>query len=97
MSFARARGGGVDLDVHVVPRASKTRIAGVVEARLKVQLNAPPVDGEANAALVRLIADELDVRKSAVSIVAGETSRQKRVHVEGVALDVVLALGAAEA
>lgn len=97
MSFARARGGGVDLDVHVVPRASKTRIAGVVEARLKVQLNAPPVDGEANAALVRLIADELDVRKSAVSIVAGETSRHKRVHVEGVALEVVLALGAAEA
>jgi uncharacterized protein (TIGR00251 family) len=97
VSFARARGGGVDLDVHVVPRASKTRIAGVVEARLKVQLNAPPVDGEANAALVRLIADELDVRKSAVSIVAGETSRHKRVHVEGVALEVVLALGAAEA
>lgn len=91
-AWARAREGAVEADIHVVPRASKTRIAGVVEARLKVQLNAPPVDGEANLALVRLLADALGVRKSAVAIVSGETSRHKRVRIEGVSVEQVLAL-----
>jgi uncharacterized protein (TIGR00251 family) len=51
---------------------------------LQVRLTAPPVDGAANTELIELIADELDVPKRSVSIVSGETSRQKRLHVIGI-------------
>jgi uncharacterized protein len=73
----------VELDVLVVPRASRTRVAGVQDGRLKVQLAAPPVDGEANAALVEFAADLFGVRRSAVTLVAGATGRRKRLRIEG--------------
>jgi len=83
VSWVRLVAGGIELEVQVVPRASRTRVVGSVADRLKIQLNAPPVDGEANAALVELLAETFGVRKSAVTIVAGETSRKKRVRIEG--------------
>ncbi len=67
----------------VVPRASRTRVAGIQEGRLKVQLAAPPVDGEANAALVEFVAELFGVRRSAVTLVAGAASRRKRLRVAG--------------
>jgi uncharacterized protein (TIGR00251 family) len=75
--------GAVEIDVLVVPRSSRHRIAGVHEDRLKVQLNAPPVDGEANAALVELLARSLGLRKKDVEIVAGSTGRRKRIRATG--------------
>ncbi len=53
------------------------------EGHLRVRLTAPPVEGQANAALVDLLARRLGVRRSAVSIVSGETGRLKWVEVEG--------------
>ena len=76
--------GGVELDVQVVPRASKNRVAGLVGDRLKIQLNAPPVDGEANAALLELLAEALGCKKAQLAIVAGATSKKKRVRADGV-------------
>ncbi len=86
MSFARELADGIEIDVLVVPRSSQNRIAGVHDDRLKVQLNAPPVDGEANAALVALFAKTFGVKKKDVEIVAGETGRRKRVVVRGARL-----------
>ena len=83
MSWAKDTPRGVELSIIVVPRASRSRVMGVHDGRLKVQLAAPPVDGEANAALVELLAGLLGVRKSAISLIEGETSRRKRVLVEG--------------
>ena len=80
---------GVEIDVLVVPRASRTKIVGEHESRLKVQLNAPPVDGEANRALIKLLAKTLGARKSDVQIVSGETGRRKRVRVFGMSADAV--------
>lgn len=74
---------GVVIDVLVVPRASRTRIVGEHEGRLKVQLNAPPVEGEANKALVALLAKTLGVKKKDVTIASGETGRRKRILVVG--------------
>ena len=54
-AYLRAVEGGVELEVLVVPRSSRNQIAGEHDGRLKVQLNAPPVEGEANAALVQLL------------------------------------------
>jgi hypothetical protein len=72
------------IEVRVIPRASKSGIAGVRDGALLVRLNAPPVDGAANAELIEVLSDAFGVPKRAVSIVSGERSRQKRVRVEGV-------------
>jgi uncharacterized protein len=80
--FERTRDG---LRVHVLaqPRASRDAIVGVHDGQLKVALTAPPVDGEANAALVAFFAKALRVPKRRVSLVQGEASRRKTVLVEG--------------
>jgi uncharacterized protein len=76
---------GVFIDVRVIPRASRSAIAGARDGALLVRLTAPPVEGAANAELVRLIAEVLDVPKRAVTVVSGERSRQKRIKVTGMA------------
>ena len=83
-SWARDVAGGAELDLLVQPRASRTRTVGEHDGRLKLQLAAPPVDGEANAALVEFVAEALGVRKSDVAIVRGDTGRRKTVRVAGV-------------
>ena len=70
--------------VRVIPRSSRSEIVGEVNGELKVRLNSPPVDGAANAELVKLFARELGIARSAVSIVTGSTSRTKRLRVDGV-------------
>ena len=87
--------GAVTLELLVQPRASRTRTAGEHGGRLKLQLAAPPVDGEANAALVEFLARALGVRKSDVTLLRGETGRRKTVRLAGVtAAQVIEALDA---
>jgi len=69
--------------VKVVPRASRDELAGELDGALKVRLTAPPVDGAANRALIAFLAKHLGVAKSAVTVVAGQQSRGKRVAVAG--------------
>lgn len=83
-AFARDVPGGVEIDVLVQPRASRTRAVGEHGGRLKVQVAAPPVDGEANAALVAFLASALGVRKSDVALVRGDSGRRKTVRIAGV-------------
>ena len=73
---------GVVLTLHVQPGARRTEIAGVYGEALKIRLAAPPVDGKANAELVRFLARAFGVARSAVVLVRGETSRQKTVRIE---------------
>ncbi len=77
--------GGSELSVLVQPRASRTKVVGEHDGRLKIALAAPPVDGEANAALIEFLSDELGVRKSDLSLLDGQTSRRKRLAIRGVA------------
>ena len=69
--------------VQVTPRASRNEIESVTDNALKVRLTAPPVKGAANKALIELLAERLEVRKSQIEIVAGQTSRHKIVSVVG--------------
>jgi uncharacterized protein (TIGR00251 family) len=78
------RDGAVRFTVRVQPRASTSEIAGVVGDALKVRLQAPPVDGAANEALVAFLADELGVPKRDVRVVTGHTARTKVVEVVGI-------------
>lgn len=87
----RAVPGGVELAVRLTPKGGRDRIEGVSEAQglacLAARVAAPPVDGAANAALVRLLAKALGVPRSAVSFVSGETSRIKRLRIAGEAVE----------
>jgi uncharacterized protein (TIGR00251 family) len=73
----------VTFDVKVVPRASRDKLGPRVGDRVKVQLTAPPVDGAANDALRALLAKAFGVPRGQVTILRGETSRQKTVRVDG--------------
>jgi uncharacterized protein (TIGR00251 family) len=84
--------GGVELLVLVQPRASRTRVVGEHDGRLKVALSAPPVDGAANEALVDFLADALGVRRAEIALLDGQASRRKRLTVRGVAPAQVLAM-----
>lgn len=81
--WLRPEPGGIQLEVLVQPRASRTRAAGEHGGRLKILLAAPPVDGEANAALVAFLAEALGVRRADVAILRGERGRRKTVRVAG--------------
>lgn len=74
---------GVQFSLKIQPRASKNEVAGLQGDALKIRIAAPPVDGEANEACIRFIAQMLKVPKSAVTIVTGLTGRNKTVHVAG--------------
>jgi len=74
----------VTLSVRIQPRASKNEVVRLENGSLKIRLTAPPVDGAANEALVKFLADRFSVAKSRVEIVSGHTSRDKIVRVNGV-------------
>ena len=80
----RPDGAGLVLRVRVVPRASRDAVEGVRDGALLVRLTAPPVDGKANEALVRLLARALGIQRRAVVVVAGARARDKRLRIDGV-------------
>jgi uncharacterized protein len=80
----------------VQPRAARTELIGLHGTELRIRLSAPPVDGAANDALIRFVADRLGVARARVAITAGETARSKVVSVTGVsAADAAAAFGVA--
>ncbi len=74
------------LKLHVTPRSSKNEIIGWRDDVLCVKITAPPVEGAANSAIVKFIADALGVRKSQVELVSGEKSREKSLKVDGLTM-----------
>lgn len=70
------------ITVKVIPRSSKNEVVGEMDdGILKVKLTAPPVDGEANKALIKLLADYFGVSKSSVRILKGERGKVKVVEI----------------
>ncbi len=80
------------LAVRIQPRASRNGILVRSDGSLTIKLTAPPVDGAANEALVKFLADKLDVGRSHIEIVSGQTGRQKLIRIAGRELDSVLDL-----
>ena len=78
---------GILLRLRVVPRASRTEILGIQGGLLRIRLAAVPVDGAANEALIRFLADRIAVPRSAVRVVSGQTSRSKVVEISGATLE----------
>jgi len=80
----REQAGAVTIDILVQPRASRAKLGPVHDGRLKVAVTSPPVDGEANAAVIELFAKQLGVPRSAVEVIAGASSRRKTLRITGV-------------
>jgi uncharacterized protein (TIGR00251 family) len=76
--------------VKVVPRAAQDEIVGWLDGVLKVRVMAPPQDGRANRALEVLLATQLRLKKSAVTVAAGLASARKRVAIEGLTRDEII-------
>lgn len=88
--WARATNDGVIVSVHVRPGAKKDATMGYFNGRLKVSLAAPPVDGKANERLVRWLSKSVGLPRSAVTLLSGQTSREKRLLVKGVSLEALI-------
>jgi uncharacterized protein (TIGR00251 family) len=84
-------GPDVLLSLHVQPRASRNQLVFQGPDRLTLRLTAPPVEGAANAACCAFLAEQLDLPKSRVAILRGETARRKRVRIRGAKAADVLA------
>ena len=75
--------GRITLTLHIQPGAKKTEFAGLHGDALKIRLAAPPVDGKANEALIKFMAERLGLARSDVTLKSGQTSRRKVLEVAG--------------
>ena len=97
MTWLTADDQGVTLRLHIQPGAKKTEVVGPHGDALKIRLAAPPVDGKANAALLEFLARKVGAGRTALTLISGQTSRTKRVRVDGVVADELRALLQAKA
>ena len=81
MTFYKEKNGCIVLSVRVVPRAAKDEIAGTLGNALKVRIQAPPVEGKANAYLVKFLAKKWNLARSDIELLSGETDRNKRLKI----------------
>ena len=84
LAMITATSDGIVIDVRVIPRAARSGVHGTRAGAVLVRLQAPPVDGAANAELLAVMAGALGVPQRSVSIVSGPQSRLKRVRVVGI-------------
>ncbi len=75
------------LEIHLKPRSKHNRVVSAAGTSVTVAVSAPPIDGKANEALIRLLAETLDIPKSFFRLVTGQTSRRKVVRVSGIGPD----------
>ncbi len=85
-SFLQVHEGGVYLAVRLQPRASRNEIDQAVGNELKIKVTAPPVDSAANEALLQLLKKKLDLPRSALQLVRGQTSRHKTIFISGLSV-----------
>jgi len=95
--WLRPTHGALLLDLVIQPRASRSRVVGEHDGRLKVQITAPPVDGEANAALLALLSDLLRIPRRDLEIAAGSSGRRKTVRIIGLDSETIQRLLASNA
>ena len=74
----------ITIDILVQPRASRAKIGPMHDGRIKIAVTAPPVDGEANAAVIELLARQLGIARSSIEVVAGASSRRKTLKIANV-------------
>lgn len=89
LAWIRSNSAGVVLSLHIQPGAKRSEVVGLHGEALKIRLAAPPVEGKANACLLRFLAERLNVAAARLQLLSGQSSRAKRVAVSGVGEDEV--------
>ena len=74
----------ITVDILVQPRASRAKIGPMHDGRIKIAVTAPPVDGEANAAVIELLARRLGIARGDIAVIAGASSRRKTLRIANV-------------
>jgi uncharacterized protein (TIGR00251 family) len=82
--------GGVVFLAKIVPCGSQTRICGLLNGMLKIKISAQPEKGKANRCLLEFLAKQLGVKKSAISVISGQTNPVKQVQALGISADALL-------
>lgn len=80
-SFLKEYDGYIILNVRIIPRASKDAIQGRMGDALKIRIHAPPVDGKANAYLVKFLSKHWNIPRNSLEILSGETGRNKQLRI----------------
>lgn len=75
---------GLTFDIQVIPHASRVELVGVQDGVLKIKVTAPPMEGAANEACIKLLAKELGLKKSQMEISSGAKSRKKTVMIKDI-------------
>lgn len=88
-AWLRDTADGVEISIYVQPGAKSTEVSGEHDGALKLRINAPPVDGKANAAVIAFLAECCGVSKSKVTLLSGDTNRRKRLRITGVSAETV--------
>jgi uncharacterized protein (TIGR00251 family) len=81
------KNGSLVFNARVLPKSSKSEIVGEIDGALRVKLKSPPVDGAANEELIKLLAKEFGVAKSAIEIISGQTSKTKQILVANISIE----------
>ena len=81
MAWFEAKDGDIIITLRVIPRAATNSIQGIMGDTLKVRIQAPPVEGKANAYLVKFISKQWKIPRSNIEILSGETGRNKRLRI----------------
>lgn len=81
MSFFSLQDNMLVLRCLIQPKASRDEIIGIQDDRLKIRITAPPVDGKANTHLIRFLADLLDVPRTRIELLNGDTGKRKTLRI----------------
>jgi len=82
--------GGVVFPTKIVPGSSRTCVCGLLDGMLKIKISAPPEKDKANRSLIEFLAKQLGVKKSAISIISGQTNPIKQVQALGISADALI-------
>ena len=75
---------GITIKITLYPKSAQRGISGITGDVLKIKVNAPPVGGAANKELIEFLSDKFSIRKTAIKIIKGHTSRNKVIEIEGI-------------
>ena len=79
----RETAAGLEVRIHVQPRARRSELSGIHNGTLKIKVLAPPVDDAANRAIIEFFSSLLDISKSSIRITSGQKSRDKTLLIQG--------------
>ena len=90
MSIITETAEGITINIRLIPRVSANKVVGILGDAVKIRLQAPPIEGKANKALIKFLSKQLKVPASHITMISGETNRNKRILIYEVTKDYII-------